>query len=222
MTTITFITKTCSACGEQGRFPELGVRGFMEPEDLDTRPGGALRSSIYIWVQCCQSCGYCAPDITAGGASARTIITTEAYRRALNDPKLPDALNHCVCWSMIQENQGDWASAGWAALYAAWVCDDDPSCRKLAAHYRKEAYRLFTKAQSEGMRFGQNKSGEEIIKIDLLRRSGEFEEASRLCGKILDRQLDERTKTIVQFLRDRSDENDTRRHTLREALEELE
>jgi hypothetical protein len=198
----------------------MGVRRKPQPYDLDTRPTGASRSSIYIWVQRCPGCGYCAPDIAQGSADIRRIIDTREYRQRLRDRKFPEALNHFRCWSMVRETAGDYGAAGWAALHAAWVCDDDAGRRQYATEYRTDAYRLFTMAQSRGNRFASSPIEEELVKIDILRRCGRFDEAARLCAKQLAENSDQKALQILTYQQDLIEEKDGGKHTIGEAVEE--
>ena len=221
VTTVTFVSKTCFVCKKESRQAEMGVRGNIEPYDLDTRPTGAPRSSIYIWVQRCSTCGYCAPDISEGTEGVKGIVESEEYRQRLKNRKFPEALNHFLCWSMIQEALGDFADAGWAALYAAWVCDDDGNIRSHAANCRQQAYGLFEQAQMKGQNFADSAQQENLIMLDLLRRCGHFDDARRLCGELLEKKdLAAKAKQILTYEEDLIEEKDGAKHTIGEAVED--
>jgi len=221
VTTVTFVSKTCCVCSTTSRQAEMGVRGIVEPYDLDTRPTGAPRSSIYIWVQRCGTCGYCAPDISKGGEGVKKFVESTEYRQKLANRKLPEALNNFLCWSMIREYVGDYAAAGWAALYAAWVCDDDVNIRGRAAECRTLASRLFDQARAQGKNFSKGTEEEDLIRLDILRRCGRLDEASKLCGEMLAREgLSKRTMQIVTYQQELIEAKDVSKHTIGEALED--
>ena len=220
MTTVSFIQKKCCICGKESRQAEIGVRNAMEPYDLDMRPTGAPRSSIYMWVQCCGACGYCASDISKAAIDAKPIINSEEYQQALHNRQFPESLNHFICLSMIQEAGGDYGRAGWAHVYCAWVCDDDSNIRQHAVNCRQEALRLFEKAQAEGQRFAENSEEEEIIKIDLLRRARKFDDAKKLCEAMLEKDCDKKTRSILDYQLELIEKGDAKVHTLNEALED--
>jgi len=63
---------------------------------------------------------------------------------------------------MIMENVGNYAKAGLACVYVAWVCDDennDAGARKC----RVKAVALLRKARQTGQRFAE-RMGEELIR----------------------------------------------------------
>ena len=67
MTTVFLTEKKCFACGKKDQYPvtnfsmdNVGMR------DLDGRPSFIRRSSVYLWIQRCIPCGYCAMEITEG------------------------------------------------------------------------------------------------------------------------------------------------------------
>ncbi|MBD3393400.1 MAG: hypothetical protein GF418_14830 [Chitinivibrionales bacterium] len=221
MTTVTFVTKKCRVCGNISRQAEMGVRGIMEPYDLDSRPTGAARSSIYLWVQRCSACGYCAPDITQGDEGVQKVVKSQEYRNRLTDQSRPEALNHFLCWSMLQEAVGRHNEAGWAMLYAAWICDDDANIRAHAVECRENALHLFDKARECGQDFRKGRLQEELLKIDLFRRCGRFDEAAALCSEQLERGCDSRSKQILLFQEDLLEAKDSSKHTIAEATEDM-
>jgi hypothetical protein len=220
MTTVSFVEKQCCICHHESRQAEIGLHSGLEPYDLDTRPGGAQRSSMYMWVQCCENCGYCSPDISKCDSDVEGVLQSTKYKQALNNARFPDSLNHFVCWSMLLEATGDFAKAGLAVLYCAWVCDDAANIREHASQYRKEAYRLFEAAQSHGQCFGNSAAEEELIKIDLLRRSGQFGKAEKLCTMQQLKDCDQQTLQILALQQDLIEQKDASSHTISEALED--
>ena len=75
-------------------------------------------------IQCCNHCGYCAPDIGRAEGPASEIVPSAAYKTIGDDHSLPELARHWLCWSRIAEQSGEPSEAGWAALSAAWACDD--------------------------------------------------------------------------------------------------
>lgn len=144
MPTVFMMVKPCYVCATQGRCPDIGAPGsFHGPRDMDTRPSVSQRSAIYMWVQRCQSCGYCGVDISQGEPVAKEMVQTDLYRRQLNDSAFSETANSFLCRSMILDNLGDWVEAGWACVYAAWVCDDSgfeesgATCRRRATAFSR-------------------------------------------------------------------------------------
>jgi len=93
------------------------------------------------------------------------------------------ALVHLRCG--VLQHAGDRpADAGHSALCAAWVCDDnsassgDGELRDVAAHCRLVALRLFEAAREAQQPFASERIHEELLLIDLLRRTEDFERAA--------------------------------------------
>ncbi len=220
MPTVFMMLKPCYVCGAEGRCPDIGAHGsYHGPRDLDTRPSVSQRSSIYMWVQRCQNCGYCGPDIAKGDDLSKEVVDSEEYQKQLTDSAYTETANSFLCRSMILEKLGDFVEAGWACVYAAWVCDDS-GFDKSAAKCRGRAIELFRRAQTEKMPFAPSRGEEIILLVDLLRRSREFDEAAKLADVELSLDDEERTKTILTYEMDLIEEKDSAIHTESEAFEE--
>ncbi|MBD3314759.1 MAG: hypothetical protein GF344_03145 [Chitinivibrionales bacterium] len=219
MTTVSFVSKKCYVCGHVGRQAEIGVREAGEPQDLDYRAGGVNRSSIYMWLQRCLSCGYVAPDIAVGSEAARSTVADESYRRQRNDTRYPDTINAFLCWGMIQEACGRFDEAAKAAIYAAWVCDDDADHRDKAKYFRERTLEKMDAAQKKGQFLTGDQIGDRLLMVDLLRRIGAFAKAAPLCAEELRKDYDEKTRTILLFQEKLIEDKDGRRHAIEEAFD---
>lgn len=220
MPTVFMMLKPCYVCGTEGRCPDIGAPGsYHGPRDLDTRPSVSQRSSIYMWVQRCQNCGYCAPDIAMGDDSVRPVVNTEAYQKQLSDTEYSETANSFLCRSMILESTGDFVEAGWACVYAAWVCDDS-NFGVSARRCRERAIALFHKATAEHMPFAPDRSSEVILLVDLMRRGADFEGASKLLDVEMGMEHDERSMALLQLEQDLVEDKDRKIHTESEAFEE--
>ncbi|KUG19769.1 hypothetical protein ASZ90_010503 [hydrocarbon metagenome] len=181
---VRYVTAKCAVCGEQCRYAGGGPVSAVGARDLDTRPPEPLRSTIYRWVHRCPSCGYCAPDMSRMHPLTPEIVRHPAYREQLEDRTIPDLANSFLCWAMIQEHAGMPAKAAWSCLHAAWVCDDR-SRDAAAEHCRRRAIALLRQARERGVRLAPQRGADEAILVDLLRRTGEFEEARALAEESL-------------------------------------
>lgn len=220
MTTVMFVNKICYVCGTTGRFAEIGIRNLGRPEDLDTRPGDSQRTSLYMIMKRCTSCGYCAPDITAGQPSTQAIVKSTDYQNLLHDSQLPETANTFLCWSKIKKEAALFSEAGKAILYAAWTCDDGSEFREKAIELRKEAYSLLNHAKKLNQPFGKTDFEEQLLLIDLLRRSGSFDEAETLIDLELKKQHSEDEEMILEFVQEIVQAKDLKRHSLSEALKQ--
>jgi hypothetical protein len=178
----------CAVCGAKTSVSGLLSTNAMGPSDLDTRPPEMERSTMEYWVQCCSKCGYCADDLSDGKKNSSRLIDTPEYHLTLNEENYPALANHFRCLSLINEADGEYEKAAWASLHGAWVCDDADlmeqsyTCRINAIRFFKEADNQYESSDQEGI-VG-------MVLIDLLRRVGKFEEASREIIK-RQRQIDD-------------------------------
>ena len=217
MSTLTFISKKCFLCGKTGRYAEIGVNNLGKAEDLDGRPSDSSRSSIYMLIKRCISCGYCSPEISSGPSLAAEITNDPLYIQQLDDKSIPETAGAFLCWAMIQSKIGQFNEAGRAALYAAWICDDSNEHRKKANECRKKALDYFKEALSAKQPFCESKLEEQLLFIDLYRRCGLFEDAKVLCDRELKKSPPEKERVILMFQEDLLDQKDQRRHTRSEA-----
>lgn len=176
MTLIYSVSFECSICGASSQHGQIFSTNEMGSPDLDFRPSEYARSTISEWVQRCPECGYCSSNISKTLEKAKEIIQTPDYKKQLSDKNYPELANFFLCKAMIDDAHNMKVEATWSLIHAAWVCDDADNqpnavnCRNKAALMLREVIEL-----------GEHLSKEEgintVILVDLLRRSGQFEEA---------------------------------------------
>lgn len=218
MTTVIFIKKTCFLCNHTSRYPDFGVIHIGRPEDLDGRPSDSHRSSIYMLINRCPSCGYCAVDISTAPPSAAVIVKDPVYQETLNNKNFPETANTFLCWAMIQAHEGLYNEAGQATLFAAWVCDDSTEFREKAFYCREQTIAYFKKAREQNQPFGKTLLDEQLLLIDLMRRCGTFDEALGLSQNTAPLCNTDRSEMIIALQQDLIEKKDTRRYTLSDAL----
>ncbi len=179
----------CAVCGTKNSISGLMSTNAMGPSDLDTRPPEMERSTMEYWVQCCGKCGYCADDLSDGKKNSSWLIDTPEYHLTLNEENYPALANHFRCLSLINETDGEYAKAAWASLHGAWVCDDADLLEQ-SYTCRINAIKLFKEAEDNQDEFSNQEGIVGIVLIDMLRRVGKFEEASREITK-RQRQIDD-------------------------------
>lgn len=190
MSTIFFTEKTCFVCGKVSRYPLINLSlSIVGPRDLDGRPSQIERASVYLWVQRCPGCGYCAPEISEGNRGDKEFVKEEFYIKQLYNIQFPETANSFLCHSLLMERDDKLSDAGWGAVFGAWICDDN-GFKDGAVLCRKKAVSLFKKAIDNGVAFAENRVQQQIYLIDLLRRSLEFDKALELCDKELEKEYD--------------------------------
>ena len=219
MTTVFLTEKQCFVCESKNRYPVVDLTlSIVGPRDLDGRPAHIQRSSVYLWVQRCIVCGYCAPEITEGQAEDRERVKKPEYVTQLSDPRYPDTANAFLCHSMLMKEGGLFADAGWAAVFAAWICDDN-GYHESAVVCRGLAIELFKEGKACGQDFGETPDVEQVYLIDLHRRRGEFEAAAAICDAEFEKEHTEAILDKLYFERELIEKRDIACHNDTEAEE---
>ncbi len=209
------VEKKCAVCGKISEHIEILSTNASGSPDLDTRPPEMERSTIDTWIQTCPLCGYCAPNISKRSKKLPEIVHGDSYQQQLNNKDFPKLANAFLCFSLIQENIGKYARAGWSAIHAAWSCDDEGFVDG-AKKCREKAVILLQKAKETSQSFDRQTGGEEAIMVDLLRRSGQFEVAIKICDDGLKKGPKKIISDILQFQKILISKCDTTGHTIAE------
>ncbi len=208
---------TCAICEKESTQQVLISTNAMGHSDLDLRPPEMQRSTMHTWVQRCRSCGYCAPSIEEAIEGAETLLGEERYRKIRAKRSYPALARDFLCWSLLAENAGDLLEAGWAALHAAWVLDDEGK-EKVAAECRGKAADLFIQAIKKRKKPCKSAGESELLVTDILRRCGRFEDARDMGLEGLDRMPRSFVEKLLLFELERIKEGDTGRYTVKDAL----
>ena len=158
----------CYICGEKVSQTHILSSGSYGPSDLDSRPDQMLRSTMHMWVRECPFCKYTAASLDQETSVDPEFLKSEEYLNCsglnFESPVAEQFYRHYLISS--QENN---TAAFYAALHAAWACDDPQDvenatiCRKLAL------------AEMEKIPYFEECEENRIIKADLLRRAGMFQ-----------------------------------------------
>ncbi|KAB2852761.1 MAG: hypothetical protein PHY57_11140 [Ignavibacterium sp.] len=182
MTTLYTTKKACSVCNIISDQTGISSTNEFGSPDLDTRPPEMKRSTIDHWVEKCPHCGYCNSSIEDPTENAEEIVYSQEYRSILENKNYSELVRSFLCQSYIFEYLGKLRSSIWSQLHAAWVCDDQ-SNKDGAKQCRKKTFKLIETLWSDNDLLMEEKGGDYILAIDLLRRSELFEEASDLIKK---------------------------------------
>ncbi len=218
MTTVFKELIKCAICGASSEHFYVGSTNTFGSMDLDTRPPEMMRSTISMWIMACPSCGYCSMDISECTEKSPEVVHSRAYQRQFKNPQFPDSANAFLCSSLIKELAGQHARAGWDSIHAAWVCDDEGSDISARA-CRKKAVVLLQKAREKGQSFAAADGGSEALITDLLRRSGLFIKALKICTEGLsNHRTDAIFLDILRFQKTLILMKDTACHTVSERF----
>jgi hypothetical protein len=193
----------------------LGTNTFGGVSDLDTRLGGAARKDTIRAIQRCSRCGYCGPDIARVKEPASEIVSSDRYKQVVDDGTLPELARQWLGWSLIAEASNEPADAGWAALSAAWACDD-AGCAEGAERSRNRAAALFQAVIQAGQKLSPAAEGDAAILADILRRAGRFAEAKASCAIELGPETPELIAAGLAFQRFLCEREDRRGYSFNE------
>lgn len=173
MTTTFPETVKCSVCGAENETMVVVSTNAFGPTDLDTRPPEMKRSTMCYWVQECDACGYAATDLTDETSLDRSFFETEAYQSCDGISFKSDLAKSFYRHYLIMTAEERHEDAFWAALHAAWSCDDKKDRKNAALMREKAVEQADLLLQYDGCDW---KDTVRLIRADLLRRTGRFDE----------------------------------------------
>ena len=207
----------CAICKESNEFHVPMSATSVGSPDLDTRPSEMARSLIYNLIQRCNSCGYCAFDISNCKNNTKIIVKSDQYQDILNDKSLPTVAASYMALSYENIQHNKFSEAAWNLIHSAWICDDE-SKHELAKVFRKKSLECIAKAKAKNQKISDQDEACELIKIDLCRRSGLYSEAITICESINQKTADEMLLKIIKFQISLIHNRDTSAHTVSEAM----
>lgn len=163
---------TCSVCGKKSSHNIIKNSAAPGAPDLDLRPSEPHRSTMEYWVMECPHCGYCNDIIEKPlDPDHHGFLSSEGYL-SVNYIVTENALAiKFLKKAMVNASNKQYADAVQSWLYAAWVFDDEGD-EENARTCRKCAVTIIDLNQANI--FSDNENFQ-ILKADMLRRSGEFE-----------------------------------------------
>lgn len=220
MSTLYLTEKRCFNCNAQAKYPLIDPYiTIVGPKDLDGRPSQIQRSSVYIWIQRCHNCGYCAQDISTGDTIEKEVIESAQYQSQLKDLLFPETANSFLAHSIFMIRKNFFADAGWDTVFASWICDDN-GFKESAVKCRIKAIELFLHAKKNNQQFAPTSIEENVYLIDLYRKSALFDNALELCNLELKQEyLDEKFLSLLLYEKELIELNDTSCHNEIEAEE---
>ena len=219
MTTLFDEEVECCICGEKSTHMSIGSTNSFGSPDLDTRPPEMQRSTIYHWIQRCPKCGYCASDLSECSENTKEIVNSKEYQNISGSPEMPVTAASFLAQAYELEMQQAYSDSAWQVIHAAWICDDNNNL-KLSTKCRKQAIALIEKAKNHGQILIDQVGASEAVTIDLMRRSGMYQQALELSEAIKKDDLEEIIMQIIQYQKVLIAKNDIAAHTISEVIGE--
>ena len=219
MTTIFKKKTTCGFCNRKSEHFIIGSTNAFGSSDLDTRPPAGMRHTINTWVQRCSYCGYCAANIEKASEGAEAIMQSQEYRLQLANDQYPELANSFLCKAILEKVKNDFPRAIWTTIHAAWACDDSGN-NESAKQCRIKAVELIKNAVSRGQTISNEPGADIALTVDLLRRSGQFDEALQMIERKETEIKNTTIRKILKFHRKLISRADDRCYAIDEALRE--
>lgn len=216
MTTLYKEKVRCSICGTEAEQTGIGSTNAIGSRDLDTRPPEMERSTIHAWVQRCSGCGACASDLSEAGLSAGDVVKRPGYLAQLRNAEFPELANSFICKSLIDEDRGEFASATWALVHAAWACDDARSAPQ-AITCRRRAGSMLRKAEASGQKVAEQPGASAAILVDLLRRADALGEAAQVIENAGESSSENVLTQVMHYQKELIEAGDLDCHTIGET-----
>ena len=176
MTTMHDNKVQCGVCGGESNHKVVRSSYSHGSSDLDTRPPEMTRSTIYYSIQRCPSCGYCASDLSECSGKVKDHVESKEYQKIIGNKAIPKVAASFLALSYEKQQTHQYSESAWAAIHAAWICDDKNK-QKASKECRKKAISMIESANAHSQKMGDQAGATEVLTIDLMRRAGMFEQA---------------------------------------------
>ena len=206
------ISKKCPVCGEEVDINLLMSTNAMGYADLDLRPPEMQRSTMYQTTRMC-SCGNVFDSDSEGGS--KELVESESYQNCDGiEFKSERAIIFYRLYLIDKDSNPDnFLSNYFHILKAAWACDDFDN--ENSSKMREIAIDLIDKI-IENENHPEKKNDYLLMKADLMRRSGHFDE---LIDQFNDIKFeDELYQQIIDFQIEKAGEKDDSRYTVGDVI----
>jgi len=176
MTTLSEEEVECCACGTESIHMSIRSTNTFGSPDLDTRPPEMQRSTIYLWIQRCPSCGYCSSDLSECNEDLKDLVESDEYQGIINGSDILKVAASFLASSYLHQKQHQHSESAWRAIYAAWICDDENN-HEASKECRKEAISMIEKGEERSQKLAEQAGASEAITIDLMRRAGIYKKS---------------------------------------------
>ena len=175
------------------------------------------RSAIYYSIQRCPSCGYCASDLSEISGDVKAHVESKEYQEIIGNKAIPKVAASFLALSYEKQQTHQYSESAWAAIHAAWICDDKNK-QKASKECRKKAISMIESANAHSQNMGDQAGATEVLTIDLMRRAGMFEQALKLVEETKTKDIEEIILQIIAYEESLIESKDIDSHTVSEAL----
>ena len=210
MTTFDIRHVRCAVCGSVHDFRVIARADSSGPPDLEFRAYKADREVLSSWVQECPDCGFAAKTLDLDTSVNKEWLKEEACQTCEgHDFRSPLARQFYHCY-MAALHDGRLEDAANALMFSAWASDDenDLSAAKMCRMMAADLYPKVPEDEETEIRM--------VIRMDLLRRSGQFDTLLREYENY--QFTDPFFRRICRFQKKRAAEHDDQKYTFNMIL----
>ncbi len=207
MTTFRNYDKKCAVCTKTSPQTVIRSTSTWGHPDLDLRPSGMKRNSMFAWLQECPHCGYVAVKIEKELNLSADFLKSNEYRTCDGYEFKTDLAKKFYRYYLLSKAKGDYRSQFFSLMRCAWACDDADD--DLAVEMRKMSLKSINKFNA---RSDDEKINLKFIKADLLRRSLQFD---KLIHEFKDTTFEDKLKNdAIAFQLELAEKKDSSRYTV--------
>lgn len=200
MTTFFRKQANCAHCGAIVEWQAVASTNAFGSMDLDMRPPPMERDTLQHDMQQCDACGFCSPAIDSGEGVDMTQVGLPQYANLACDDRFPLVARRFLAYAHMARAKGCHTRTAWASLRAAWVCDDSGSqFRGSATTCRFAALEAIDRLHAEGKTFSPDMETDQTLRLDMLRRAGEFQSTIELAARLRAAGLPEILAKLAAF-----------------------
>ena len=210
MSRLVRIEKKCAVCGRVQSATMVQSGDAFGAPDLDGRPPMMMRALLSHSVGTCVDCHYSAADVSQRiPGFKRSMLERDEYIAVLEREDISSTAKSFLLASLLYSWCGAHRYAGMMLHKAAWVFDDHRQ-RDYAKAARRASLKHYDKIPTGNLTH-------EVIKVDIRRRSGDFDGAIASATELLERELHRDLALILRLEIALAEAHDDACHTTDEA-----
>lgn len=199
MTTLYKKSVDCAVCLTTQEITLVGSTNAFGSMDLDMRPPPMERNTLKYQIHWCEECGFCGPKLAWYEGLDVGLATGRDYLAVLLDNAYPDLARMFRAHGFLSSMAKNHVAAISAYMKAAWVCDNFPLRGKAAIACRKQALSLLSVLHESRNTYTSDLVTDQVLKIDLLRRTEQFDAAAEQISALGNGVLAEVLRQILNF-----------------------
>jgi len=199
---------TCAVCGTESQQGGIASTSSFGPPNLDLREDFVRRGVMNAWIQECPGCRFVANDLSNATAAEAEVRHETGFAEAGRIEGMPELAVRFIRRAYVEERAGQLSTAMRRLLNAAWVLDD----------FELDASAIRMRAANLVVSLGAAADiGQQLQRLDLLRRAGALTEVVNVADEMLSGELHPDHRKIIATQRRLAVEKRTEAVSLKEV-----